>query len=206
MPIVPETEDYRREPAPQPVEAPPPPSAASVRNEALNMVARMWSSNTPAEDDAGPEQYDRTTPFEKNVAPYLRAFAAGAIDPAGLPSTVLNMILKADPKSEALRPQDREAYLKSVERMRAIADWYARRMQEFRDESPAASGAGSAVLPALIAGPLVGGPVLGAGSVREAMTVVPPIMGIGGAFGKVNSVLSRTTKQRPQARYPTGGK
>lgn len=141
-----------------------------------------------------PEAYDR---YENPLLPLMRtyggAFGAGVVDPMGVPSWALTQIPeKYSPVSGA------------------NADWYKRRMQEARDESPTAAGAGSAVLPALLAGPLVGGPLLGAGSTAEAMTVMPPIMGIGAAGGRIKNAIDDMSrhpdrKRRPQAAYPPEG-
>jgi hypothetical protein len=135
-----------------------------------------------------PEAYDRRRgelidPTVIDARPYARAFGAGLIDPMGVPSWLAHQAI-GSPKT----------------------DWYQRRMQELRDESPVMAGAGSAVLPALLAGPLVGGPLLGAGSATEALTVMPPIMGIGSALGKMrHHIWEPQSQQRPQAAYPTDG-
>jgi hypothetical protein len=154
-----------------------------------------------------PEEYDRGG--EPPIMPHARAFGAGVADPMGLPSWLYNRLAGDTINSR----------------------WYKDRMQEARDESPMAAGAGSAVLPALLAGPLVGGPLLGAGSVGEAMTIVPPIIGIGGALGRMKGAMYPSPQQpasdswtpevglenwahnlqmrprarRPQAGYPPGG-
>jgi hypothetical protein len=127
-----------------------------------------------------PEAYQPESP---SLRPYAEAFGAGLIDPAGIPSWLANWIMR-----------------------KPLTDWYKRRMQEARDQSPMLAGAGSAAIPALLAGPLVGGPLLGAGSTAEAMNIVPPIMGIGSALGKMSHHwYEPPSRQRPQAAYPGGG-
>lgn len=123
-----------------------------------------------------PEVYDRA---ESPIAPYMRAFGAGLVDPMGLPSWAYNKL--------AGTPD---------------ADWYMRRMQEARAESPIAAGMGSAVLPA--------GAGLTAARVAGALTPLDlarfpwlAAMGAGGALGGM--FAGPQHKQRPQAAYPTGG-
>lgn len=123
-----------------------------------------------------PEEFDRPEPLGQ-LAPHMRAFGAGVVDPMGLPSWALNKIAPTPGR-----------------------DWYMRRMQEARDESPIAAGAGSAVLPSLVG---LGGLGLTAGEIAGAL---PLAMQIGTGVGGVRDALFEPAKQRrPQAAYPPNG-
>jgi hypothetical protein len=123
-----------------------------------------------------PEVYDRQEALGP-LMPHLRAFGAGVVDPMGIPSWAVNKVAPTPGR-----------------------DWYMRRMQEARDESPIAAGMGSAVLPGVVG---LGGLGLTAAEVASAM---PHALGVGSGIGSVREVLSPPPrKQRPQAAYPPGG-
>jgi hypothetical protein len=137
-----------------------------------------------------PEEYDTKEP---EGLPYLRAFGAGVVDPMGIPSWAYNK-LSGSPNS----------------------DWYTRRMQEARDESPILAGMGSAVPMAPLG--------VGYMAARNALTLpfsysaapgaalrsigelLGPSMLFGGAMGQLREELSPPPRpQRPQGAYPPGG-
>jgi hypothetical protein len=125
-----------------------------------------------------PEEYDRG---EAPVMPYARAFGAGLVDPMGLPSWAYNKLAGSQ-----------------------NADWYMRRMQEARNESPFAAGVGSTVLPALLG--LGGLRTLGQLTSAEAMGAFPEVMTLGaGVSGVRSAFVDPARKQRPQGSYPPGG-
>lgn len=122
-----------------------------------------------------PEEHDRYS--DPPVMSYARAFGAGLVDPMGLPSWAANALARTPG-----------------------TDWYKRRMQEARDESPVAAGIGSAVVPSLIGGPLLGG------TMSETAAAMPVALQIGGGVGSLRDILAPPPrKQRPQAAYPPGG-
>ena len=128
-------------------------------------------------------------------AAYARAFGAGLVDPAGVPSWALNALAGALPALSPVSPES--------------AAWYKRRMQEMRDESPVMAGVGSAVLPSLFG---VGGvaaalrassPSLQGGRfAKEVLETLPYGLGIGAALGKVRGVLDPPP---PKSRALDGG-
>jgi len=134
-----------------------------------------------------PEEFDRPEALGR-LTPHAEAFGAGAIDPMGLLSRLINKLVQSP-----------------------STDWYERWTKEKRDQSPVAAGAGSGLTMGLLTSGTAG-PLLGAGSLAEALSVVPPIIGIGAAGGKAVSGLadlgilnSPPIRQRPQAAYPPGG-
>ena len=141
----------------------------------------------PGRNPTMPEEFDRPEALG-SLTPHLRAFGAGVVDPMGLPSWFME-------------------YLSRHGRLslnQETADWYRRRMQEARDESPMAAGLGSAVVPALAGGAgLVG---LGELTGAEFLSGLPHALGIGGAMGGMRSALwPPEQKRRPQAAYPPSG-
>lgn len=124
-----------------------------------------------------PEEYDQ---IGNPLAPHLRAFGAGVVDPMGLPSWVVNRLAGTP-----------------------TTDWYQRRMQEARDESPVAAGVGSAVLPSVVG--LGGLRAIGELTAREAFQGFPFGLGAGYWAGKGREALAPPKKQRPQASYPPDG-
>ena len=130
-----------------------------------------------------PEEYDR---FENPVLPHARAFGAGFVDPAGIPSWLLNVLARNAPSYSPVTSE--------------TADWYQRRMQEARDESPMAAGIGSTLLPGWWWG------ARGGMNAKELLQATPLLIAGGGAAGNLREGLSPPPRQqRPQARYPTGG-
>lgn len=131
---------------------------------------------------AGPpvmrEEYDR---LESPAMPHARAFGAGVVDPMGLPSWLMNALANTPG-----------------------TDWYKRRMQEARNESPVAAGVGSTIPLAALG--LGGLRVAGQLTSAEAMGAFPDVMGIGaGISGLRGAFVEPSQKRRPQAAYPTGG-
>ncbi len=122
-----------------------------------------------------PEEFDKPEALGP-ATPHLRAFGAGLIDPAGIPSWIANLVAHG-PKT----------------------DWYERRMKEARDESPTAAGLGSAVLPTLIGGPLLGG------TAAETMQLLPHSLAMGGSAGSLKDLVAPVRNKRPQGSYPPGG-
>ena len=155
--------------------------------------ARGWLAQARAAERARaarpvmPEEYD--APLNP-VAPHARAFGAGLVDPMGLPSWLLDAYAKRWPEHTPMSP--------------ATADWYRRRMQEARDESPVAAGVGSSVLPFLLGGGAAR--VAGELTTQEMLHGLPLFMQMGAAVGGVRDTLfTPPTKKRPQASYPPGG-
>jgi hypothetical protein len=124
------------------------------------------------------EQYDRMAPLGP-AQPHAEAFGAGLIDPARIPSRLLNK-LWGSPNT----------------------DWYERWSAEKQRRSPVAAGAGSAVLPTLIGGPLLGG---SAGEVAGLAGATLPLGASGGLLEmQIRDLLGSLPERerRPQAAYP----
>jgi hypothetical protein len=134
-----------------------------------------------------PEAYDAP---DNPLAPHARAFGAGLVDPMGLPSWLLDAYAQRWPQYTPMNP--------------ATADWYRRRMQEARDESPVAAGVGSSVLPFLVGGGAAR--AVGELTTRELLEGLPIFMQFGAAVGGMrDSVFPPPTKKRPQGSYPPSG-
>jgi hypothetical protein len=124
------------------------------------------------------EQYDRMVPLGP-AQPHAEAFGAGLIDPARIPSRLLNK-LWGSPNT----------------------DWYERWSEEKQRRSPVAAGAGSVVLPTLIGGPLLGG------SAGEVAGILGPAVGLGAGGGlleyQIKDLIGSLPERerRPQAAYP----
>ena len=116
-------------------------------------------------------------PAYPSIRPYAEAFGAGAIDPAGLPSWLVNGLIRSP-----------------------ATDWYERRMTEARRQSPIAAGIGSSLIPG------VGIGVAGRATAGEIAGMMPYASQFGGSLGALYDLILRTKEpQRPQAAYPGDG-
>lgn len=147
---------------------------APTRDEQNTTLAQLLMRQPPVM----PEEYD-TPEALGSLTPHLRALGAGFVDPAGVPSALVNA-LAGTPGT----------------------DWYSRRMQELRDESPMAAGMGSALIPGVGAGRAIGG------TLKEILDpkFLLALMLLGGQGGQARSqVVGPLTRPRPQGAYPPGG-
>jgi len=133
-----------------------------------------------------PEEYDIQEPAG---LPHMRAFGAGAADPMGIPTWVLDQLAQRG-YSGPIKPE--------------LADWLKRRAQEMRNESPIAAGMGSGLGYGLGLGGLA--KATGELGAREVIQGIPLWMQLGGAVGGLrDSLFGPLTPPRPQGRYPPSG-